>query len=381
MKKKLSVLSRIFIGIGCAIALLVLIVAGYFITVFSRFYRIDDNQILEINRPGCGDSIFTNKTYKVLTNNIGFGAYDSQYDFFMDDGYADTERKVKIHGTHARAIDKDHVLNNTNSAINTLKAYNADFIFLQEVDINSTRSYHVNQEDLFSAAFSDYSFTKAINYHSSYLCYPLNEPIGRSNSEIVIFSKAKADSSIRRSLPLSESKTDNITDLDRCIMINRFSIENSEKDFVAINVHLSAYDEGGRIRRKQVEFLADILEQERKNGNYVLIGGDFNQILTKEGADYFIKPNGEITPDWVALWECNYPGYKVVATTEGNDGSLRGTARNNTKAYDPNWTYTCVIDGFIVSDNIKVEKIENQTSVAFAYSDHIPVLMEFSLLD
>ncbi len=143
---------------------------------------------------------------------------------------------------------------------------------------------------------------------------------------------------------------------------------------------MSAYDQGGLIRRKQVEFLREIFEKENAAQNYVIVGGDFNQVLIPEGPEYFIKkPNGEITPSWVATWEGSFPGYKIVATKEGDTNKPTGTARNNTKAYDPDWTYTCVIDGFITSDNITVSEIVNITSAEFKYSDHIPVKMQFTL--
>ena len=41
-------------------------------------------------------------------------------------------------------------------------------------------------------------------------------------------------------------------------------------------------------------------------------------------------------------------------------------------------TYTCVVDGFIVSDNIEINLVENVDN-QFLYSDHNPVYMEFTL--
>lgn len=380
MKIKRPALFGILTSIITIIFALILTAGIYVATVFAKYYRINDNQNLEIFRDATHTNIKTGQNYKIEIHNVGFGAYDDQYDFFMDDGFADTEGKIKIHGTHARATDKNHVYTNINGIIELAKSFTPDFILLQEVDINSTRSYHVNQENLFTAAFPEYSYSKAINYHSSYLCYPLNQPIGKSNSELLTLSKARASSSIRNSLPLSDSKFANIIDLDRCIMINRYDVENSKKELVVINVHMSAYDKGGKIRRLQTEMLGKILADEKEKGNYVIIGGDFNQVLIPEGEKYFIKPNGgEITPTWVASWEGSFDGYKLIATKDGDSDLQVGTARNNTKAFNPDWTYTCVIDGFIVSDNISVKNIKNITSHAFKYSDHNPVVMEFEL--
>ena len=51
-----------------------------------------------------------------------------------------------------------------------------------------------------------------------------------------------------------------------------------------INLHMSAYDEGGTIRAKQLEMLNAVLSEERAAGNYVIAGGDFNHCLIADGS-------------------------------------------------------------------------------------------------
>ena len=53
------------------------------------------------------------------------------------------------------------------------------------------------------------------------------------------------------------------------------------------------------------------------------------------------------------------------------------TCRSTDMPYEKGVNYTVVIDGFIVSKNIKVEKILN-IDTDFKYSDHNPVYLEFS---
>lgn len=43
---------------------------------------------------------------------------------------------------------------------------------MQEVDVDSDRSYHINQESEFESAFQFYDKTFGINYDSAYLFYP-----------------------------------------------------------------------------------------------------------------------------------------------------------------------------------------------------------------
>ncbi len=360
-----------------AVALLctaLLFVAGYVIYIFASFYRLEDTLVV-VPSANQDDSLEIGKEYSALTYNIGFGAYDQDFDFFMDTGY--DEKGKEISGTHARAVSKENVLKNTNGAIQTAKEQNADFVLLQEVDIDSDRSYHIDQRSLITDAFSGYGSCFANNYHSSWLFYPFNDPIGQSNSGILSLSKYKIDSCVRRSLPLSDSTFDNLFDLDRCITISRLPIANSNKQFVLINVHMSAYDKGGVVRKQQAEFLSEILAAEYQAGNYVLVGGDFNHILTGD-KNSFVKDGGEISPDWVAVWDVDIPGYTVRGGTE-YDGAEMGSCRNNTRPYDKDWTYTCSVDGFLTSDNIAVSKVVNLTSHEFKYSDHNPVKITFSI--
>lgn len=371
--------AKIFIILGSIILFICLAIIIYLAYVFISFYRIEDNKVLDVSNSKISSPIETDKTYKVMTFNIGFGAYDDQFTFFMDTGYEDSEKKIKTKGKQSWATDKQHVYDNIAGCISVINSKNPDFIMLQEVDDNSTRTYHINEVELITNEFKDFSFSQANDYHSAFLFYPFTQPHGKSSSNLITLSKTNIISSLRRSLPLSDSKLANIMDLDRCIMINRYEIQNSDKHFVLINVHLSAYDEGGKIRKKQNELLREVLENERKNGNYVILGGDFNQVLIPNGTEYYIKPNGEITPDWVAGFEGSFEGYTLAYSTEGDDGANFGTARNNTKPFDKNWTYTCTIDGFVVSNNIEIEDIKNVTSHAFKYSDHNPVLLTFKM--
>lgn len=381
MKNARRVLKRIIVSVGAAAICIAVLVALYLVYVFGSYYRIEDNKTLEPSNIGNPEKIRVGKRYRALTMNVGFGAYDENFSFFMDEGYADTDRRIKISGRQSRATSRNHVLNNISGAVDTIKNQDADFIILQEVDKKATRSYHVDQVQTFFSAFPEYSFVWAVNYHSPYLFYPLNEPHGKSLAGLVSLSRADVSSAVRRMLPLSDSRLSNVIDLDRAIVIGRYDIEGSEKEFVLINVHLSAYDSGGSVRKKQMSLLREILEAERKKENYVLMGGDFNQVLIPEGEGYYVRQgSGEVVPDWVAGFDYEFEGYTVYGSRDGDDGAVMGTARNVTRAYDPDWTYTCSVDGFIASSNMEVFSVMTVTSHAFRYSDHNPVVIDFALL-
>ena len=60
--------------------------------------------------------------------------------------------------------------------------------------------------------------------------------------------------------------------------MNYLPIEGSDKQLVLVDLHLEAYDSGeGKIA--QTRQLMGFLEDEYLKGNYVIAGGDFNQIF------------------------------------------------------------------------------------------------------
>ena len=91
-------------------------------------------------------------------------------------------------------------------------------------------------------------------------------------------------------------------------------------------------------------------------------------------------------PDWVAPYFDEtgksplVDGFRVVASDNVP------TCRNNDIEWNSNHTYKCVVDGFIISENIEIVKHFNVETKngnlgldGFAYSDHQPAYMEFKL--
>ncbi len=70
-----------------ALAALLVIVLGYVAYVFIAYHRIPDHRALDV-RPGesAGETVRAGDELTVLSWNIGFGAYEDDYSFFMDGG-------------------------------------------------------------------------------------------------------------------------------------------------------------------------------------------------------------------------------------------------------------------------------------------------------
>jgi len=226
------------------ITLIMLSAGGYVLYVADQYYRIEDN--LNLNAENSKDLVMSSDgTYSVITYNIGFGAYNHEFSFFMDSGRM--KDGTEVYGTMSKAENKEVVLNNTNGVISSVEPYNADFYLFQEVDTSSTRSYYVNQYEMLKGMSQDYSSVYAANFHSAYLLYPLNDFHGKVLSGILTLSKYKISNSVRRSFPVDPGFPNRFFDLDRCFSVTRLPLD-SGKELVLINLHMSAYDKGGTIR-------------------------------------------------------------------------------------------------------------------------------------
>ena len=113
----------------CVLLALLLLAGGYVAYVFIDYHRIGDQMLTPVQSTDAARSVDTNTAYTVVSWNIGFGAYEDDYGFFMDGG------------TESRAWSKERLTANMDAIAGYLKQQNADFCLLQEVDIGSTRTY------------------------------------------------------------------------------------------------------------------------------------------------------------------------------------------------------------------------------------------------
>lgn len=340
----------------------------------THYYRIKDHQTLTIKHKfSQPKELKTGATYTASTYNVGFGAYNQDFSFFMDTGKM--KDGTKTQGKYGKAESKAAVLQNTNGAIKTMEKVKADFMLFQEIDTNSSRSYHVNQVQKMSQHFSNYEEIFANNFHSPYLLYPLNDPHGAVQSGLLSLSKYSVDQAIRRKYPVTTSFITKFTDLDRCFTVMSIPVNNGHK-LILINSHMSAYDKGGKMRVKQLKLLNSVMESEYKKGNYVIVGGDFNHTFGRKMLTHF--KSQQKVPDWVSvLSDKNLaPDMRIV---HAENESTTPTCRGTDIPYQKRKTYTTVIDGFLVSKN--VQATSENINTEFDYADHNPVKLSFKLLN
>lgn len=299
--------------------------------------------------------------FAILSWNIGYAGLGAASDFFMDGG------------THSMAADKAAV-NGYLEGIKTVCAGDYDFIMLQEVDRKSTRTYKVDEAEALARGNSVF----ALNFSCPFVPNPntlIIEPIGKVNSGLLTCSSRSIAKAERISLPCPFSWPLRVANLKRCLLVSYIPIEGSDKQLVLVNLHLEAYDSGeGKIA--QTRQLREFIKAEYDKGNYVIAGGDFNQVFP---GSLELYPNGH--PD---LW---LPGELDESLLPEGEGwkyaydSTTPTCRLLNQPYDPSDTENTqhyVIDGFILSPNVELKNAETM-DLGFANSDHNPVLINVSL--
>ena len=355
--KKKTILLSIFIPLGLIVAL-VLGYAAYFVL---SYHRVGDQPELEIENPLTAVPA-TATEYKLLSYNIGFCTYTADFGFFMDGG---KEGRARSAAAVREVID---------GIVALIGAENPDFIHLQEIDKRSDRARKVDEVAAFDAALPAYSSVFAVNWDSPYLLYPFTGPHGAALTGIKTYARFGIAAASRVELPVEKSLM-KLVDLDRCYTVSRVPVENG-KTLVLYNFHLSAYTSDGKIAVEQLKKMLADMKNEAAAGNYVIGAGDFNKDLLGNSGEIFGVPNEDYN------WAQPFPtdllegtGMTLVAPFDADNPVA--TCRNADGPYNPD-QFRLTIDGFLVSGNVSVTS-SRVIDTEFAYSDHNPVEMTFSL--
>ncbi|CAM4053817.1 endonuclease [Bacillus manliponensis] len=291
--------------------------------------------------------------FKTTTFNIGYGGLDKDQDFFLDGG------------TGSRSSSKEQTVENTNNMLSFLQKEDSDFMLVQEMDEKSLRSFDVNQYKAFQEGLPNHASTLGYNFNAQWVPVPITKPHGYANGGLGSFSKYKVEEATRYQLPGREMWIRQLFELERAIVEHKVPVDNG-KYLRMVNVHLSAYDKGGSIRKQQVAFLKEYINKHYKNGDYIVLGGDWNQLLS----DVQLS-DPEFKEDW--------PEWLVQLPEDFTDGGFQWavddsvwTVRDNVKSYVEGENFVTIIDGFLVSPNVEIVSVQGH-DLKFENSDHNPV--------
>ncbi len=349
MKKK------VLKGVGYVLLILVVFAVVFIGYLTIREYR--PNPIEKLEGKTNNRELKKGETFTVLSYNTGYAGLSKGEDFFMDGGKKVAPESKQLVETNLKGI------------ANILKEQNSDIYFLQEVDVDSKRSYHIDEQQFYEDELG-MPGNFACNFKCDFVPYPF-PPIGKVTSGLVTFTDYKVVEASRIALPESFKWPVKTCNLKRCMLEERIPVEGTDKELVLINFHLEAYDSGeGKIAQSRM--LAEKLKEEYEKGNYVIAGGDFNQ--TFEGMDtYPIHDKESWVPGQVSVNELGEGFSFAVSDNVPTCRLLNAPYSGN---YEESQVY--VIDGFIVSDNIEVTDVRN-IDTDFEFTDHQPVSLSVKL--
>ena len=339
-----------------ALVLLIVIALG---VLSAAEYRPADTETVIPDHPAAA-VLRTGSPLTIVSWNCGYGALGDNADFFMDGG------------TSVYTAGRERVTSNLEGIRDVLLDLSPDLLILQEVDVNSSRSYGTDERTLLREAMPGACESFAYNFNALYVPYPL-PPIGHVESGLFTLTSAEASSAERISLPCPFSWPVRLVNLKRCLLVSRFPVEGTDRELVLINLHLEAYD-NGEGKEAQTRQLVSLMQAEYAKGNYVIAGGDFNQCFG--GIDRSNYPLYE------GMWQ---PG-EISADAFGSDFTLlmdnrvpscRSLDRAYAGAGDEDFQFY-LIDGFIVSANVKADSAQT-LDYRFTFTDHNPVRMTFTL--
>lgn len=370
-KKKRKTWQSVLIWLARIVGVIVICFALLLAFLTVSEYRPAVQETLDIKSGDTKTALKEGSSLSVMTWNVGYGALGDNADFFMDGGKS------------VQTADTARVNQNLTGIADEIKSVSPDIVFLQEVDINSSRSHDIDEAAAIESQLQAANAAKlsnstfAYNFKVAFIPYPI-PPIGKVNGGILTLSNYSIESSVRYALPTPFKWPVRLGNLKRCLMVDKIPVSNADgsasgKYLVMVNLHLEAYDDGEG-KKAQTEMLKQVLQEEADKGNYVIAGGDFNQ--TFSGTD------DSMYPEYEGKWHCGevdqsefssdwqFEMDNSVPTCRSLDQTYAGADQTNFQYY--------MIDGFIVSKNVTVSSVKTQ-SKSFANSDHNPVVMQVKL--
>ena len=293
---------------------------------------------------------------KTITSfNIGHCALDKEQEFYVKGG------------TNPKKNSKEKTFDNLISITHILEELDSDFYLLQEVDEHGSRSANINQIDHLTTELTDHNAFFAYNYQTKAIPINLIPSMGNGYSGLLTMSKKQVLTSRRFSLNGQEFFPKSMFYLKRCITVTEIQIKKAKKLYL-INIHLASYDKEKMFRTKQItstiDFISELYDPKE---NYVIVGGDFNLLLDKKGYKDTMPSSIGVLPQ--ELYDSQF---RVAFDNKVN------TVRSGEQPYVKGRNFETVIDGFLVSHNVTVSKVETH-DFGFKYSDHNPVTLSFKL--
>jgi len=342
------------------LVLKILIAIFVFVATFFIYQTISEFDPAPVEPlPIAASATIIPDTISLTTYNIGYCGLGAEMDFFYEGGTMVRPGKETF----------DKYLSGVMGRLSSFD--NSDFILLQEVDTLAKRSWYANQYRLIKNKFTAYHSFLSLNY-KAWVPMPVLQPMGKVHAGIMTLGKAEPVEANRHAFGSGYSWPMSLFMLKRCFLETRYDAGNG-KQLVLLNTHNSAFGDAAEIREKELAQLSLIMKEEYAKGNYVIIGGDWNQNpavfdSTTVLDNYLVKtikppiPDDFLPEGWIYAFD-----------------PAHSTNRDVDIPYTEGKTKTTLIDFFVLSPNISLISAAT-IPTGFKESDHQPLMVKLVLL-
>lgn len=350
------ILKLAIVCVLCILGAIVLYFAA--VLIYASLVTINRDPVSDaLAHNGGEEFIDLSEDLEIMIWNIGYGGLGKEMDHFYEGGVMTRPEEI-LSESYLKGIG-DFITQHETTG----------FILLQEVDFGSKRSYNRDQSGYFKKNLKNHSESIAINYKSGFIPFPLFNPMGKVSSGLVTYAGYNPSTASRIQSAATYSYPKKIFMMRRCILTTHFKVVNG-KELVLIHIHNSAYDDADKMRSAELAMIRSEALKEFNKGNYVIIGGDWNQnpsgLDLSQLSKYKTHPFRPIESNYLPTdWDCIF------------DPKLP-TNRDVNEPFDLHSTSTSVLDYFFVSPNIEAGDCKT-IDLNFEYSDHNPVIMKFRL--
>ena len=331
--------------IGAVAALILLVVAAGVVVLANR---TKSPRYGGVPFSGTARTSAAADALRIVTWNIGYGALGTGADFVADGG-----RSV-------RALGRGSIAAATEAVGETLAGLDADLVLLQETAAASFATRGVEVKGGLLRALDGYRAAFWEDFATTMLPPPLNISNG-----MMTLSRVAVPNCTAHALPQEPGFRLGMFKKHYGALVTRLPTEDG-REWAILNVHLSAFDDGGRVRARQVSALLEMAEAEFRRGAHVVVGGDWNMRLVETSFPHE-------TEERFLSWIHDFPHESVPeGWTFGIDPSAP-SVRTLHRPYEEGVNYVTVVDGFLVSPNVAIEWVKT-TDLGFLHTDHHPVL-------
>jgi endonuclease/exonuclease/phosphatase family metal-dependent hydrolase len=294
------------------------------------------------------------ETITLCTWNMGYAGLGEESDFLSDGG------------RHVLPPSRVTVEKNLAGIKSVLREVQADIFLFQEVAQPGLLTYGVDMQHGVEAEFP--GFARSFLPDAETRLLPRRYSVHHGTE---VFSRYPVEKLGADLLP-GESRS-LLGILRKTYGIQRFEIAGGMRRWSIMTVHLAAFDDDAAMRKQQLKQVIETAEREYKSGAHVIVGGDWNLRLTATRFPDRTDPK-------FLFWVHDFPQEALPQGWHLAFDPKTPSVRTNYQPYQAGVNYVTIIDGFLVSPNVKIVSVAGRDT-GFRFSDHQPVVLQAAMAD